>query len=92
MNNKTWLLLGAILLIALPNFASSLAVTVGDNQAWNKYAFSSSFSFNLYANETVSYYFQYTGTNHPHIYFYAPDGTLITTQSCSGSPCSGSFA
>lgn len=64
MNNKSNLLIIAILLIALPNLASSLAVTVGDNQAWDQFAFSSSFKLNLFANETVSYYIQYTTSSY----------------------------
>lgn len=68
MNYKNNLILIALLLIAVST------VTVGDNQPWNQAAFSSSFNLTLYANETVSYYMQYTGTLAINLYLFDKDG------------------
>lgn len=87
MNYKNNLILIALLLIAVST------VTVGDNQPWNQAAFSSSFNLTLYANETVSYYIQYTGTLAINLYLFDKDGVqLEPTKSCSSSPCSSSFS
>ena len=86
MNYKNNLILIALLLIAVST------VTVGDNQPWNQAAFSSSFNLTLYANETVSYYIQYTGTLAINLYLFDKDGVQLELKSCSSSPCSSSFS
>jgi hypothetical protein len=91
MNNKNNLILIALLLIALPHLAVS-TVLVGDNQPWNQAAFSSSFNLSLYANETVSYYIQFTGSDTISVYLFDPTGTQQEVQTCSVSPCSSSFS
>ena len=51
MYNKSSVFLAVVLLIALPQLIASTSVSVGDNQPWDQFAFSSSIKLpSLYVN------------------------------------------
>lgn len=91
MINKTFL----SLLIILPVILGG-TVSVGDNQPWDIYAFSTIYKLGrLYTNEVVSISFQYgtivTADSFAFNIKSADNTVIISTLTCTTNPCYANF-